>query len=181
MTMFVPAAIYLAMNILGFLSLQYIDAATFAIIAQVGPPPSRGPRPRLAPSEFHRFVSFSLSQMKIFTTAIFSVLILQRRLHLRKWRALLTLTLGVVLISHEAMPKVSQTTTSGPKTKPRRGIVYFLWKWGSSSAYQTQMPQRHVSVASRPSCGNWGETWSPPGLGRAAQETRGRPSMKRTC
>jgi hypothetical protein len=35
LTMLVPAAIYLAMNILGFLSLQYIDAATFAIIAQV--------------------------------------------------------------------------------------------------------------------------------------------------
>jgi UDP-sugar transporter A1/2/3 len=35
LTMLVPAAIYLAMNILGFLSLKYIDAATFAIIAQV--------------------------------------------------------------------------------------------------------------------------------------------------
>jgi hypothetical protein len=44
--------------------------------------------------------------MKVFTTAIFSVMILNRSLHLRKWRALLTLTLGVVLISHEAMPKV---------------------------------------------------------------------------
>lgn len=40
LTMLVPAAIYLAMNILGFLSLKYIDAATFAIIAQV----SRAPR-----------------------------------------------------------------------------------------------------------------------------------------
>jgi len=35
LTMLVPAGIYLAMNILGFLSLKYIDAATFAIIAQV--------------------------------------------------------------------------------------------------------------------------------------------------
>eukprot|EP00967_Tisochrysis_lutea_P151209 scaffold293712_cov32-Tisochrysis_lutea.AAC.2 len=100
--MLVPAAIYLAMNILGFLSLKYIDAATFAIIAQV----------RCTQRGRHRSAAIQTSpppypfQMKVFTTAIFSVVILNRRLHLRKWRALLTLTLGVVLISHEAMPKV---------------------------------------------------------------------------
>ena len=73
----VPAVIYLVMNILGFVALGHLDASTFSIVAQ----------------------------MKVFTTAIFSVIILQRRLHLRKWRALTSLTLGVVLISHEAMPK----------------------------------------------------------------------------
>lgn len=44
LTMLPPAAIYLAMNILGFLSLQYIDAATFAIIAQVRCRPNRARR-----------------------------------------------------------------------------------------------------------------------------------------
>jgi len=78
-TMMVPAAIYLIMNILGFLALTHIDAATFSIIAQ----------------------------MKVFTTAVFSVIVLGRSLAPRKWRALLTLTLGVVLISHEGLPKSS--------------------------------------------------------------------------
>ncbi|EOD28205.1 hypothetical protein EMIHUDRAFT_456989 [Emiliania huxleyi CCMP1516] len=87
LTMLVPAVVYLAMNILGFVSLKYIDAATFAILAQ----------------------------MKVFTTAIFSVVLLQRKLHLRKWRALLTLTLGVVLISHEAMPKSAAAGDSRAK------------------------------------------------------------------
>jgi len=75
--MMVPAAIYLIMNILGFVALQNLDASTFSIVAQ----------------------------MKVFTTAIFSVLILGRSLPPRKWRALTTLTLGVILISNEALPR----------------------------------------------------------------------------
>jgi len=75
--MMVPAVIYLVMNILGFVALGHIDAATFSIIAQ----------------------------MKVFTTATFSVLMLNRALAPRKWRALCTLVIGVVLISHESMPK----------------------------------------------------------------------------
>lgn len=75
--MMVPAVVYLVMNILGFVALGNIDAATFSIIAQ----------------------------MKVFTTATFSVLMLNRGLAPRKWRALTTLVIGVVLISHESMPK----------------------------------------------------------------------------
>lgn len=75
--MMVPAVIYLVMNILGFVALGHLDASTFSIIAQ----------------------------MKVFTTAIFSVLILQKQLPMRRWRALTTLTLGVILISNEALPK----------------------------------------------------------------------------
>merc|ERR1712167_269158 len=77
--MVVPAVTYLVMNIMGFVALQHLDASTFSIIAQ----------------------------MKVFTTAVFSVLILGRKLHMRKWRALTTLVLGVILISNEAMPKAS--------------------------------------------------------------------------
>jgi len=75
--MMVPAIVYLVMNILGFVALGHLDASTFSIVAQ----------------------------MKVFTTAIFSVLILQRHLPMRKWRALTTLTLGVILISNEALPR----------------------------------------------------------------------------
>jgi UDP-sugar transporter A1/2/3 len=47
--MMVPAVIYLVMNILGFVALGHLDAATFSIVAQ----------------------------MKVLTTALFSVLILR--------------------------------------------------------------------------------------------------------
>ena len=67
------------MNILGFVALGHLDASTFSIVAQ----------------------------MKVFTTAIFSVFILGRHMPMRKWRALTTLTLGVVLISNEAMPRAN--------------------------------------------------------------------------
>ena len=77
LTMAVPAIIYLVMNLLGFVALGHLDAATFSIIAQ----------------------------MKVLTTALFSVLLLHRSLAPRKWRALATLCLGVVLISNEAVPK----------------------------------------------------------------------------
>jgi len=79
--MVVPAVIYLVMNILGFVALGHIDAATFSIIAQ----------------------------MKVFTTATFSVIMLDRSLAMRKWRALTTLVIGVALISHESMPKAGNS------------------------------------------------------------------------
>ena len=83
--MAVPAIIYLAMNLLSFVALARIDAATFSIAAQ----------------------------LKVLTTAAFSVALLGRSLHVRKWRALLTLTLGVVLISAETKPKSSSISWSG--------------------------------------------------------------------
>lgn len=74
--MAVPALIYLIMNILSFYALGRIDAATFAIV----------------------------SQLKVLTTAVCSVAVLGRSLTARKWRALFTLTLGVVLITAETHP-----------------------------------------------------------------------------
>merc|ERR1719265_1425113 len=77
--MAVPAVVYLLMNILSFVALGRIDAATFSIV----------------------------SQLKVLTTASFSVALLGRSLHPRKWRALFSLTLGVILISAETKPKAS--------------------------------------------------------------------------
>jgi UDP-sugar transporter A1/2/3 len=107
--MLVPAAIYLIMNILGFLALAHLDAATFSIVAQ----------------------------MKIFTTAFFSVLILGRDLHLRKWRALTTLVLGVILISHEAMPK----SANGPPSVARSS--FFI---GMAAAFGDVLLSGFVSI-----------------------------------
>lgn len=94
--MMVPAVIYLVMNILGFMALGHLDASTFAIIAQ----------------------------MKVFSTALFSVLILSRALAPRKWRALATLTLGVILISNEAFPKAhGSTATDAQKVELRHFAI----------------------------------------------------------
>jgi len=74
--MAVPACMYLIMNMLGFVSLNRIDAGTFAVI----------------------------QQSKIFFTALFQRCFLNRVLSQAKWCALVTLVLGVLLISLEARP-----------------------------------------------------------------------------
>lgn len=69
--MFVLAMIYAAMNILSFVALQYIGAGEFTICAQ----------------------------LKILTTAVFSVIILHTSLTYTKWRALGLLVLGCILVA----------------------------------------------------------------------------------
>jgi len=80
LTMLVPAALYLAMNILGFVALGRIDAGTFTVIAQ----------------------------MKVLSTALFSVALLGKQLSSRKWQALVLMTAGVTLITYESLPKANQ-------------------------------------------------------------------------
>lgn len=69
--MLVLAVIYGIMNILSFVALQYIGAGEFTICAQ----------------------------LKILTTAVFSVLILHTSLTATKWRALVLLVLGCILVA----------------------------------------------------------------------------------
>lgn len=80
--MFVLAAIYGAMNILSFVALQYIGAGEFTICAQ----------------------------LKILTTAAFSVVILRTQLTWTKWRALASLVLGCILV---ASPNFSSHAATG--------------------------------------------------------------------
>jgi len=65
------AIIFLIMNLLSFMSLDLVDATTF----------------------------MTCSQMKILTTAGFSVIIMKKKINYRKWRALILLALGVILVS----------------------------------------------------------------------------------
>ncbi len=82
--MLVLAAIYGAMNILSFVALQYIGAGEFTICAQ----------------------------LKILTTASFSVAILGTSLSPTKWRALLLLVLGCLLVASPAFTKASKNGDS---------------------------------------------------------------------
>lgn len=77
--MFVLAGIYAAMNILSFVALQYIGAGEFTVCAQ----------------------------LKILSTASFSVLVLGTKLTWTKWRALFMLVLGCILV---ASPNFNSTT-----------------------------------------------------------------------
>lgn len=81
--MFLLAVIYGAMNILSFVALQYIGAGEFTICAQ----------------------------LKILTTAGFSVLILKTSLSTGKWRALVLLVLGCILVASPSFSKTSDSLT----------------------------------------------------------------------
>lgn len=86
--MAVPALMYLTMNMLGFISLNRIDAGTFAVI----------------------------QQSKIFFTALFQRVFLGRTLSQAKKCALFTLVLGVLLISLEARPSRAACTSGAGET-----------------------------------------------------------------
>ena len=51
--------------------------------------------------------------MKILTTAIFSVLLMGRSFHARKWRALVLLVLGVTLVSNGSYVSAGPEDTKG--------------------------------------------------------------------
>lgn len=73
-------------NLLSFVALQRIDAATFSVCAQG----------------------------KILSTAGFSVAFLGRKLNGLKWRSLAHMMLGVILITHASRPK--ETAEAAAKT-----------------------------------------------------------------
>ena len=66
----VPAAIYAFQNNILYQALTYLDAVTYQVTYQ----------------------------LKILTTALFSVLVLRRALHPRQWVALVMLTVGVTIV-----------------------------------------------------------------------------------
>ena len=80
--MCVPSLLYVMQNSLQFLAIKHLDASTFTI----------------------------LSQLKILTTAVCSVLMLGTHLSLRKWRALVLLIVGAVLVQFPAASPTAANT-----------------------------------------------------------------------
>jgi solute carrier family 35 (UDP-sugar transporter), member A1/2/3 len=91
--MFILALIYGAMNILSFVALQYIGAGEFTICAQ----------------------------LKILTTAGFSVIVLKNSLSATKWRALALLVLGCILVASPSFKNSGSSSTEGEAG----GLGYF--------------------------------------------------------
>jgi UDP-sugar transporter A1/2/3 len=83
--MFFLALIYAAMNILSFVALQYIGAGEFTICAQ----------------------------LKILSTAGFSVLVMRTSLSWTKWRALIQLVFGCILVASPNFSGSDAASSSG--------------------------------------------------------------------
>lgn len=77
----IPACLYTLQNRLQYLAVSNLDAATFQVTYQ----------------------------LKILTTAIFSVTMLRRRLGVYKWMSLVILTAGVAIVQLPTMPSVDTT------------------------------------------------------------------------
>lgn len=78
----IPSVLYVIQNSCQLMAVQYLDAGTFSV----------------------------LSQAKVLTTAICSVVVLRTMLSLRKWRALTLLVLGCILVQYApTQPKVGST------------------------------------------------------------------------
>jgi UDP-sugar transporter A1/2/3 len=80
----VPALLYLVQNNLTFVAISNMDSATYQV----------------------------LYQLKIFTTAIMSVLLLNKKLTLQHWFALVMLFVGVVMVQLSSSPSTSAAATS---------------------------------------------------------------------
>lgn len=88
MPMCVPSLLYVMQNSLQFVAVNHLDASTFTI----------------------------LSQLKILTTAVCSVLMLGTRLSLRKWRALMLLVIGAVLVQFPTPASSSANASNASRT-----------------------------------------------------------------
>mmetsp|Transcript_18962 Transcript_18962/g.34231 ORF Transcript_18962/g.34231 Transcript_18962/m.34231 type:complete len:363 (+) Transcript_18962:112-1200(+) len=88
--MLVLAIVYLLQNILSYTALRHIDAAAFTV----------------------------LGQLKILTTAAFSMLVLRRRISWGKWRALIVIVCGVVLVTSPSLANCRPETTAMEEEEP---------------------------------------------------------------
>lgn len=59
--------------------------------------------------------------MKILTTAVFSMVLMQKRFHARKWRALVLLVLGVTLVSNGSL-----VANGDDENKKKLNLTYFV-------------------------------------------------------
>ena len=111
--------LYSIANILSYYALARVDASVYTVLLQVLlylREDTKNPS--------NRFVSFH-SQLKIFTTAAFAVVFLGRNISSAKWRALILLVLGCILV---ASPTFNRPVDCDAQEGKRSGLRMLLKK-----------------------------------------------------
>ena len=93
--MCVPSGLYVMQNSLQFVAINHLDASTFTI----------------------------LSQLKILTTAVCSVVMLGTQLSLRKWRGLLLLVIGAILVQFPTASPAASAAATNSNTGLRTSVT----------------------------------------------------------
>ncbi|KAI6233225.1 hypothetical protein M3Y99_00934300 [Aphelenchoides fujianensis] len=101
----IPAMLYTLQNNLVYVAASHLDAATFMI-----------------PFTSSSFCFRIVSQLKLFTTAVFSILLLDRKLTRSQWISLGVLFAGVVLVQMQQGTR-EQKTAGGSTENPLIGFV----------------------------------------------------------
>lgn len=125
----VPAAVYTVQNNLVFLALQHINSATFQVF----------------------------SQLKVLSTAVFSVTFLNRRLHRVQWIALVILVIGVSL-AHMPAKSACPTSVAAAATPEPVGAERHAWVGisavclltllsGFAGVYQERIVKRNMELS----------------------------------
>jgi len=111
--MSVPSFLYVVQNNLLYLALTNLDAATYQVCYQ----------------------------LKILTTALFSVLMLQRQFSRKKWFALISLTVGVAIvqISGSAQSDTTEDSTTQNRTLGLVAILFAACTSGFSGVFFEKM------------------------------------------
>ncbi|PVF98048.1 hypothetical protein CPB86DRAFT_853872 [Serendipita vermifera] len=108
----IPALLYVLQNNLQFIAVSNLDVPTFQVT----------------------------NQMKILTTAGFSVLLLKKRLNGWKWASLALLTIGVAIVQIQATSGSSGSHVSEPMALPKDGV---LGEGGDTMDPAPNMPVLH--------------------------------------
>lgn len=101
MKLAIPSGIYTLQNNLLFVALSNLDAATYQVTLNVtkpdlpATPAEPGSGKRLLTAGFVLQVTY---QLKIFTTAVFSVFMLGKKLGLFQWLSLFILMIGIAFV-----------------------------------------------------------------------------------
>jgi len=127
LVMAVPALCYFFQNILAYTALENLSSSVYGV----------------------------LQQAKILTAAIFSVVLLRKKISLTKWRALLLLFLGATLVEHHTFQEHGDNASGNP-VKGTIAMMTMISMSGFAGVYYEKMlkgvnqaPQNKLSVWDR--------------------------------